>query len=279
MSLRGEALEPGRPVSHAGTRRRARRIAIVLVDQLGPVLIFCAIWELVTRAGIVNDELLPRFTEVVAKLVDLVVAGNIFNDLGATLYRALAGLAIGGSFGVLVGAVMARSPAIRRTIYPLVTLTYTLPKTALIPITLLWLGVGDSSTILVVCFATFVPLVISAFHGVEAVPVQYIWSAEAMGTGRVRMIRSVMLPAALPYILNGVRTALAFSIVVVISSEMIAAFVGIGKSIFAFGQSGAYDSMFASIAIVVIAAFLMDRALAVASRRLLAWTDTEARHG
>jgi NitT/TauT family transport system permease protein len=268
------ATVPARPVPAV-----LRRVASLLLNFAGPLAIAAVVWELVSRAGIVDEAIFPPFSAVIVSTAELLTQGGVYVDLGASLYRALAGLTLGALSGTLLGIVMARSRPLRKVVYPLVALTYTLPKTALIPITLLWLGVGDTSTILVVYLSTFVPLVISAYHGAESVPAQYFWSAESMGTSRLRVLTTVVVPASLPYILNGLRIALAFSFVVVISAEMIAAFSGIGKLIFVYGESGNYTFMFAAILIVVAVAFLLDRVLAALSRRLLIWSESEAQNG
>lgn len=269
------------PASTTASGRSIRSLQrlLGLLNWVGPLVILAAVWEGVSRSGLISERLLPPFSAVVTEAVALLADGEIFLHLGTSLYRALVGLALGASTGVLLGIGMALMPLARRTLYPFVTLTYTLPKSALIPIAFLWLGVGNASTILVVFLATVVPLVINAYHGAEAVPEQYLWSARSMGAGKGRLLTSVIVPAAMPHIMNGLRIALAFSVVVVISAEMVAAFVGIGKFIFLFGEIGSYTHMFAAIGIVVLAAFILDRGFAAVSSRLLRWSDSEAAHG
>lgn len=232
-----------------------------------------AFWEFVTRAGLVNESVLPTFTAVIAAWYDLFQSGQVLLHLITSLYRALAGLAIGSTVGIALGILMARSRIVRDMIDPFVTLTFPLPKTAFIPIALLWLGVGDASSILVVFLSTLVPMIISAYDGARAVHKQLIWSAQAMGASRLRVFTSVVIPASLPYIINGFRIGLAFSMVVVISAEMVAAHIGIGKFILLFGESGNYNYMFATIFIVVGVVFLIDRCFFLFSNRLLRWVD------
>src|SRR5690606_15095311 len=104
-----------------------------------------------------------------------------------------------------------------------------------------------------------------------------IWSAKSFGASNQRVLWSVIFPRSLPQILNGLRIAQAFSIVVVISAEMVASYVGIGRYIFLFGEAGNYDYMFAAIVTIILAAFLLDQLLLFIRNRLLIWTDDSAR--
>ena len=246
-----------------------------LAFYLTPLVILAAVWQLLSMLGVLNPKTVPSFFDVVASGVVLSSEGEIFQHLLVSLYRAEGGLLLGVALGVLLGLAMARIPIIRAAFYPIVSLTYTLPKTALIPIVLLWLGVGDSSTMFVVFIGAFVPIVITTFQGAESVPDAFVWSARSMGASDTRILWTVVLPAALPQILNGVRIAQAFSIVIVVSAEMVAAYVGIGRFISLFGEAGNYNYMFAAIFFIVIAAFLLDQLFLFVKDRLLAWAETE----
>lgn len=238
-----------------------------------PVLVVAALWEIIARSGAIDESVLPAVTTIAVACYDLVESGEVLLHLVTSIYRALAGLALGSVVGITLGILMASSRLVRDLIDPLITLTFPLPKAAFIPITLLWLGVGNASSILMVFLSTLVPMIISARDGAHAVHMQLIWSAQAMGASRLRVLASVIVPAALPYIANGLRIALAFSMVVVVSTEMVAAHIGIGKFVLLFGEGGNYDYMFAAVLIVVGVAFLLDRCFLLIVRRLLQWTE------
>ena len=238
-----------------------------------PILIVVAFWEFITQAGLVNQSVLPTFTAITDAWYDLFLDGEILPHLIISLYRAFAGLAIGSAVGITLGILMGRSRIIRDLADPFITLTFPLPKTAFIPIVLLWLGVGNNSIILVVFLSTMVPLTISAFHGTQAIHKEFIWSAQAMGASRFRILTSIVFPASLTYIANGFRISLAFSMVVVISAEMVASYNGIGKFILVFSESGNYNYMFASIFTVVVIAFFIDQWFLILSRYLLRWVE------
>lgn len=157
-------------------------------------------------------------------------------------------------------------------------MTYSLPKASLVPLFILWFGIGDVTNITTVFLATLLPVVVSAYHGVKAVPEHLVWSAQAMGTSRAAILRRVMLPAASLHILTGVRIALGFSWVLTISAEMIAARTGIGKLIFLYGENGAYAHMFAGIIAILAVAYAADRLMLRAMRSLLFWHESADAH-
>ncbi len=241
--------------------------------RICPIVVVAVLWEFFPRAGLVRESVLPTFTSVTVALYELIQSGEIFPQLITSLYRALAGLAFGSILGIAIGILMARSLFIRDLVDPFVTLTFPLPKTAFIPIAILWLGVGDASIIFVVFLSTMVPMIISTYHAARSVHKQFVWAAQALGAPRLRVFTSIVIPASLTYILNGFRISLALSIVVVISSEMVAAGIGIGKFISLFGESGNYNYMFATILAIMCLAFLIDRLFMMFSHWLLRWVD------
>lgn len=247
------------------------RWVLAAILWIAPLLILTVLWEAVSRFGWVSAAVLPSPTAVFIAGADLVGTGEIGPHLLVSLLRAWAGLLPGVGAGVLLGILMARSKLLHDLLDPFLTLTFPLPKTAFVPIAILWLGVGNTSVIFVVFIAVLMPMIISAYHGAQAVHEHFLWSAQSMGASRTRVLISILIPASLPYILTGLRAALAYSIIVVIGAEMIAANVGIGQFIYLYGEAGRYDYMFAAILMAMAAVSLLDQAVCVASRWLLRW--------
>ena len=222
--------------------------------------------------------MLPRFSSVGAAAFDLAVSGTLTHHLVVSLYRALGGLLLSLVVGVLLGFLMATSRQAERFFDPLVSLLYPLPKTALVPLTMVWLGVTDKAAILVIFLAALLPIVVNTYHGVRSVDRVLIWSARSLGTSERRLFARVVVPASLPYIWNGLRIALPISFIVVISVELVASKVGIGNLINGYGALGVYDYMFATILSFVAVAFVADRLTVGLGRRLLQWhAEAEAR--
>ena len=125
---------------------------------------------------------------------------------------------------------------------PLVEIFYPMPKSALIPVTVIWLGFGNGSKILLIFLGCLLPVTIGAFNGARSSEQTLVWSARSMGASRLRMLWDVVLPSALPELLNGIRTALALSFILLVASELIVAREGLGYLIGYLGADGAYDA-------------------------------------
>ena len=138
---------------------------------------------------------------------------------------------------------------------------------------MIWLGFGDASKILLIFLGCMLPVTIGAFNGARSSEQVLVWSARSMGASRMRMLWDVVVPSAMPELLNGIRTALALSFILLVSSELIAARQGFGYLIGFLGANGSYEAMYAVVLTVAFLGFAADRAYLVISRRTLAWRD------
>jgi ABC-type nitrate/sulfonate/bicarbonate transport system permease component len=188
-----------------------------------PLLILALAWEAVARLGLVSALALPPLGKVMAAWIDLVRDGELVQNGAASLYRAGLGLALAVVIGAALGIAMAWWRSVNVLVGPLVELIYPMPKSALIPVTVLWLGFGDGSKILLIFLGCMLPVTLAAFNGARGADRMLVWSARSMGAGRLRVLRDVVLPSALPELLNGIRTALALAFILLVSSELIAA--------------------------------------------------------
>jgi ABC-type nitrate/sulfonate/bicarbonate transport system permease component len=243
-----------------------------------PFILFIVLWQGAATSHLVNSDFLPSAVAVGTALVQLFGAHEIFANLSTTVFTCFVGLALGAVIGIPLGAAMAMSLRVDGFFSPLIKATYSLPKTALVPLLMLWFGIGGVTNITVVVLAALLPLVVYTYHGVHGVPRVLLWSARAMGTPERRLLRRVLLPAAQQEILIGLRIALGFSFVIGISAEMIASNHGIGKLMFIYGENGAYDYMFAATISLLVVAYCADRGLVHLTDHLLRWQDTAQRN-
>jgi ABC-type nitrate/sulfonate/bicarbonate transport system permease component len=260
------------------TARTSTRRILRHLSQAVPFVLFIALWQGVSAANLVNANFLPSAAAVGTAMVRLLRAHEIFANLGTTLFTCFLGLAIGAAIGIPLGAAMAISPRVDGFFSPLIKATYSLPKTALVPLLMLWFGIGGATNVTVVVLAALLPLVVYTFHGVHAVPRALVWSALAMGTPQRYLIWRVLLPAAQQEIMIGLRIALGFSFVISISAEMIASNQGIGKLLFIYGESGAYDYMFAATIFLLVVGYCADRGLVHLTNYYLRWQDSAHHH-
>ena len=238
-----------------------------------PLLMLALAWEAVARLGLVSSLALPPLSRVTAAWIDLLADGELLRNALLSLYRAGLGLALAVVIGAALGIAMAWWRAVDALVGPLVEVLYPMPKSALIPVTVLWLGFGDGSKILLIFLGCMLPVTLGAFNGARGTDRVLVWSARSMGAGRLRVLRDVVLPSALPELLNGIRTALALAFILLVASELIVAQQGLGYLIGFLGSSGAYEGMFAVVLTVALLGFAADRAYGVLMRRALQWRE------
>ncbi|MFM9888477.1 MAG: ABC transporter permease [Burkholderiales bacterium] len=240
-----------------------------MVVRYLPLLLIPLLWEAFVRVRIVSS--LPTLVEIGHGFVRVAADGELWLHAGSSLYRSAIGLALAIGMGATLGIAMAWWQPVQRFMSPLVEMLYPLPKSALIPVAALWLGLGDGSKILVIFLACMLPVILGAYNGARGTDSFLIWSARSLGASRLRCLCDVVIPSALPELLNGIRTALAFSFIVLVTSELIVSSKGLGYLIGFLGDGGVYDAMFAVVLTVAAMGFAADRLYAVLARRLLRW--------
>jgi ABC-type nitrate/sulfonate/bicarbonate transport system permease component len=245
--------------------------AVKLLLRYAPLLILAVAWEAASRLHLVSSLALPPLTDVAAAWIELARSGELASNTADSLYRGGVGLALAVVVGAALGIAMASWRGVDLMAGPLVELFYPMPKSALIPVTALWLGFGDGSKILLIFLGCMLPVTLGAYNGARGTDRVLTWSARSMGAGRLRTIWDVVVPSALPELCNGVRTALALSFILLVSSELIAARQGLGYLIGSLGANGSYEAMFAVVLTVAFLGFLADRAYLAVVRRLLRW--------
>jgi NitT/TauT family transport system permease protein len=238
-----------------------------------PLLLLAAAWELAARLGLVSQLALPPLSDVVAAWLKMIRSGELITNGASSLWRAGAGLALAVVVGASLGIAMAWWRPVNALLGPLVEMFYPMPKSALIPVTVLWLGFGDGSKILLIFLGCMLPVTIGAFNGARGSDQALVWSARSMGASRLRMLWDVVVPSAMPELLNGIRTALALAFILLVSSELIVARQGFGYLIGDLGAYGTYDAMFAVVLTVAFLGFAADRAYQVLVERVLLWRE------
>jgi ABC-type nitrate/sulfonate/bicarbonate transport system permease component len=236
-----------------------------------PLLLLAVGWEVVARLELVSTTALPPLSAVIASWVEMLKDGELLSNASSSLYRAFAGLALAVVIGGTLGIVMAWWRPVNVLLSPLVEIFYPLPKSALIPVTVIWLGFGDGSKILLIFLGCMLPVTVGAFNGARGSEQVLVWSARGMGASKLRMLWDVVLPSAMPELLNGIRTALALSFILLVSSELIVAQKGFGYLIGTMGANGSYDAMYAVVLTVAFLGFAADRIYLMITRRALAW--------
>ena len=244
-----------------------------IVTRYVPLLLLAIAWELASRLDLVSSTALPPLTDVIRAWIDLIRDGELITNGLASLYRAAAGLTLAMVLGAALGIFMAWWKPVNALFAPIVEIFYPLPKSALIPVTVIWLGFGDGSKILLIFLGCMLPVTLGAYNGARGSEQALVWSARSMGANRLRVMWDVVLPSALPELLNGIRTALALSFILLVSSELIVAQKGFGYLIGFLGANGNYDAMYAVVVTVAFLGFAADRGYLLITKRALAWRE------
>jgi ABC-type nitrate/sulfonate/bicarbonate transport system permease component len=242
-----------------------------IISRYLPLLLIALVWEAATRTGLAAGLDLPPISEILRAWLDLLASGDLTSHGISSLYRAAAGLLLAVLIGGVAGVLMAWFRPINVLLAPLIEIFYPLPKSALIPVIAFWLGFGDGSKILLIFLGCMLPVTIGAFNGARGSEQVLLWSARGMGAGRFRLLWDVVVPSALPELLGGIRTAVALSFVLLVTSELISSHRGLGHMIGVAGSGGVYDAMFATVLTVALLGFLADRLFLRVMRRALRW--------
>jgi len=238
-----------------------------------PLVLLAIAWEVIARLELVSATALPPLSDVLTSGIDMIKDGELVSNGASSLYRAGVGLALAILIGGLLGIAMAWWKPADMLLAPIVEIFYPLPKSALIPVTVIWLGFGDGSKILLIFLGCMLPVTIGAFNGARSSEQVLVWSARSMGASRLRMLWDVVVPSAMPELLNGIRTALALSFILLVSSELIVAQKGFGYLIGALGANGSYDAMYAVVLTVAFLGFAADRIYLRIAKWTLAWRE------
>ncbi len=235
------------------------------------VLALLLAWEAASRLALVNSYFLPAPSIVIQRGYHILLEGNLLQHMAATLWRALASLALCVAVGVPLGVAMARIAIVRWFFDPLISLGLPTPKIALWSIFVLWFGFHDLSKILLTAFACVFPVVSATQLGTQNVDKFVVWSALNLGTGPRRLLWKVIFRAAVPEILTGIQTVLPIAFIVVVLTEMLSGGVGLGSMIMYAGRFADIQTVLVGVLAASLLGFGTIKLFEQLRRRLLVW--------
>jgi len=254
------------------TEASARTTALARFLPVGAILLA---WELVTRTGLVNPNVFPPVSEIALRWLALIANGAVFEPLANTLWRACAGLAGAIVVGVPLGILMGRVRWAEWFFEPLFSFAFPLPKIALIPLFVHWFGLFDLSKVMLIFIDCLFPLVIFSYHGARGVSQIYVWSAQARGAGRWRVLYRVVLPMSLASIYDGVQVAVVVALLVAVVTEMVSGGTGLGHTMIRAYRYGDVRTAFATLLTVSLVGAVLYRGTQVIGGRILFWHTVE----
>jgi len=262
------------------TRDAARRLDAVFRGGAGvfSIVVLLIAWEVFARSGKVTPFMLPPFSAVAERIYSDAVGGDLWRNLGLTIYRAMTGFVIAAAGGVTLGATMSRYRIVRWFFDPIISVGFPMPKIAFLPIIILWLGLYDVAKISIVVFDAIFPVVTATLAGIAGVEKELIWSARNMGASAREVMWQIALPAALPQILTGLQVALPIALIVTIVAEMAMGGYGLGGAMMSASRFADSRGVFAGIVEIAIVGYALIKAMALIRRRLLVWHQETAEH-
>lgn len=258
-----------------GNRRLHPRLQVTSLGQAGvglvaPLLVLAA-WYAVAAVGWVNPQVLPAPLDVGRKWLEYLATGELAQDVVASLSRVALGFAVGAGLALPLGLAMGASGRVYAWLNPLVQVLRPIPPIAYIPLAILWFGLGNAPAVFLIALGAFFPVLMGTIAGVRQVDGIYLRAARNLGAGSAVMFRRVILPAAVPTILAGVRIGIGTAFIVVIVSEMIAVNDGLGYRILEAREYFWSDKVIAGMFSIGLLGLAIDTGINRLNNHLLRW--------
>ncbi|MFZ5779454.1 MAG: ABC transporter permease [Pseudomonadota bacterium] len=264
-------------MSEAGRRRPVRFRGggfDPLPRRLLPWLVFLfliAAWQAASTIGLLPPLFMPSPAAVLHALADLWADGTLVLHVSASLGRIIPGWIIGTAAGLAVGLAMGIFSAARAAGLPIVAALFPIPKIALLPLLILWFGIGEPSKIATIALGVFFPTVISAYSACDSVPRNLIRMGQSFGLPATDIVAKIVLPGAMPGILAGFRISASVALLLVVAAEMIGAEHGIGAFVLTAGNLMQTDQLLAGVVMLSVLGLLVSWGLGSLERFVLRW--------
>jgi ABC-type nitrate/sulfonate/bicarbonate transport system permease component len=258
--------EPPQNIAGVAGNKIANGIVRIL-----PIVALAVAWEMFAQSGAVTTFVLPPLSTVLRKIWLDAGSGELYFNIGVTLYRALVGFVISAVLGIALGMAMSRSKTIGWFFDPIISVGFPMPKIAFLPIVILWLGLYDVSKISMIVFDVVFPVVTATIAGIASVERELIWSARNMGANNRELMWQIVLPAALPQILTGLQVALPISLIVAIVCEMAMGGYGLGGVMMTSSRFADSPGVFAALIEIAVIGYVLVKGMALIRQRLLIW--------
>jgi sulfonate transport system permease protein len=238
-------------------------------------LLLLAVWLFASRFELISAETLPSPLEIGRTFLKLSTTGVLLESLSKSIARIAQGFAIGCTLGFLLGALMGISRTAERLLAPFINAIRQVPIIGWIPLIIVWCGIKDMSKISFIAIGAFFPMVLNTFEGIRAVAGSYLEVGRVFEFGRLKMLRTIILPAALPGIVTGIRLSLGTSWMLVVWSEInTSSDLGIGDMLWSARESSRMDVIIVCIIVIGAVAYLINHLLGMFEARLSLWKKT-----
>jgi ABC-type nitrate/sulfonate/bicarbonate transport system permease component len=238
-----------------------------------PVILCALLWETVSRLGWLDSLFFPAPSVLLASALQMIREGELLFPVLVTLKKTMAGFALGSSAGVICGMLMGASASVRRSFAPVISAVYTVPKLSLLPILMLFFGIGDTAGILLIAVGCFIILALQIGDAVRNLSPVYVEMAAVYGASRTALFRTVYLPASMPSLFTGLRLALGRALMIAVAVEMISSGDGLGGMVWFAWQVFAVERLYVGVFIAGLLGFLFHHALRLIESRAVPWSE------
>jgi ABC-type nitrate/sulfonate/bicarbonate transport system permease component len=256
---------------HGEPLPRARALRWRLVALVAFVLLWSVAGGLVQLTRPFNPLFLPAPWVVLGALGELAAKGQLWPHVGATLERVAVGFAAAAGLAVLLGLLAGQVRLVRNVVEPVVELLRPIPPLAMLPMFIVWVGIGESSKVGFIAYATFFPMFVTTVHGVAQLDTRLLRAAQSLGAGRRALFFRVILPAALPEILTGLRLGVALAFFVIVIAEFVGAERGLGYLINDGRNFFLVPQMLGAAVLLGLLGYAGNGAVRLLERRVLRW--------
>ncbi|HLQ72765.1 MAG TPA: aliphatic sulfonate ABC transporter permease SsuC [Bacillota bacterium] len=251
---------------------RVNRIYNYIAPWLLPIILI-SLWQVLSMVGVISSHILPQPSVVLKTTASLMATGEIWTHISVSTLRALTGFAIGGSIGFLLGLLNGLYPLAKKYLDTTVQMLRNVPHLALIPIVILWFGVGEEAKIFLVAIGVFFPIYINTYHGIRSVDKKLIEMGEVYRLSHWHLFKHVIFKGALPSILVGIRYSLGVMWLTLIVAETVAATSGIGYMAMNAREFMQLDIVVIAILLYALLGKMADVTAGAFERRLLRWNS------
>ncbi|SIS23760.1 ABC transporter permease [Williamsia sterculiae] len=242
---------------------------------LAGVAIAAVVWSMVVATGTFPRQLFPSIPQIFSAGGSLWTEGLLLDDILASLRRAALGFLLGAAIGVLIAVATATTVAGRNILQPLLRVFSPVPTIGLVPLAILWFGLGENSKVLVIALGVFVPVWINTHAGLASTPSDYLQAARCLGAGRWQTLRKVVLPEATPDIVSGLRVGAAMAFVLIVVAEMTGTTAGIGYRIYQAQLFSQADRLIFCLLVLGVIGAVCDLVIHTATDPLTRWAKEQ----
>ena len=263
----GSAAETPLPEERQSWLRRRQNL---LIGSAG-VLVVLVVWQLVVEAGFVRPIILPGPLAIAKALKTMFSTPAILTDLAVSGSELAIGFGLAVVVGLVLGVAMGWYSRLNAALDPFVTFLYNTPRVALMPLLIIWFGIGIWSKVAVVFLGAFFPIVMSTADGIRGLDNSWVRAARSFGASDWQLFRTVALPGAVPFILTGFRLGIGHALIGVVVGELVAAQRGIGLILARAGQTFQTPTVFAAIVVVAVSGLILNSLLRLLEKRFQKW--------